>query len=124
MAFSQRRYNGFRGQVEFDKKRIVVSGKQEFSIFGYENFMSDENYELLHLVLPPDEEIQFVEFIEDIVPKYLFLIIKNTKTKQTNLYIKLIKKNNQYFEDKKSDSASVKYETNQSFATAPKDLRA
>ena len=57
MAFSQRRYNGFRGQVEFDKKRIVVSGKQEFSIFGYENFLSDENYELLKMVVQPDEEI-------------------------------------------------------------------
>jgi hypothetical protein len=57
MAFSQRRYNGFRGQVEFDKKRIVVAGKQEFSIFGYENFMSETNYELLRVVLQPDEEI-------------------------------------------------------------------
>ena len=57
MAFSQRRYNGFRGQVEFDKKRTVVAGKQEFSIFGYENFMSDTNYELLRVVLQPDEEI-------------------------------------------------------------------
>ena len=78
MSFSQRRYNGFRGQVEFDKKRIVVSSKQEFSIFGYENFMSDVNYELLHVSVAPHEEIQFIDFIEDIVPKYLFMIINNT----------------------------------------------
>lgn len=57
MSFSQRRYNGFRGQTEFDKKRILVSGKNEFSIFGYENYMSDVNYELLHVILNSNEEI-------------------------------------------------------------------
>jgi hypothetical protein len=40
--------------------------------------MNDVNYELLHVALPSHEEIQFIDFIEDIVPKYLFMIINNT----------------------------------------------
>jgi hypothetical protein len=97
MSFSQRRYNGFRGQVEFDKKRIIVASKNEFSVIGYENYMSDVNYELLHAIVAMDEEICLIEFIEDIVPKYIFMIVNNTRTKQSNLYIKLIKKNPNFF---------------------------
>ena len=62
--------------------------------------------------MKPDEEIQFIDSIEDIVPKYLFLIVNNTKTKQTSLYIKLIKKNDQYFDEKSKAQESVKYEKN------------
>lgn len=47
MSFSQRRYHGFRNHVEFDKKRILLAGSNEFSIHGYENCMSDVSCELV-----------------------------------------------------------------------------
>jgi hypothetical protein len=47
LNFSQRRYEGFRGRTEFDKKRILMSGKQKFSIHSFENYMQDEAVVLL-----------------------------------------------------------------------------
>ena len=91
LSFSQRRFNGFRGQIEFDKKRILVSSKNEFSIYGYESYMSDVNYELLRVTMGDSDEIRYIDFIEDVVPKYLFMIVNNRDTKQSNLFIKLIK---------------------------------
>ena len=93
MSASQRRYHGFRNHVEFDKKRILLSSTNQFSIHGYENYMSDVSYELLHHQLSSDEEIKYIDFIEDIVPKYLFMIVNNTVKKESYLYIKLICKN-------------------------------
>ena len=93
MSFSQRQYHGFRNHVEFDKKRILVSNTNQFSIHGYENCMSDASYELLNHQLSCEEEIKYVDFIEDIVPKYLFMIVNNTVKKESYLYIKLICKN-------------------------------
>ena len=55
--------------------------------------MSDKYYELLHEELDEGEEIVYINFIEDIVPKYLFVIINNTETKESFLHIKFIKKN-------------------------------
>ena len=48
LDFSQRRYNGFRNQIEFDKKRIVIAGDNEYSVHGYESFLRDTSYVLLH----------------------------------------------------------------------------
>ena len=100
LSFSQRRFSGFRGHIEFDKKRIMVASKNSFRILGYENFSSDENYELLCETLEDYEEIKYIDFIEDVVPKYLFMIVNDTKIKQSNLYIRLIKKNEAYFNRK------------------------
>ena len=44
-------------------------------------------------------EIKYINFIEDIVPKYLFLIANDTENKVSYLYIKYIKKNDQFFKD-------------------------
>ena len=98
LSFSQRKFNGFRGHVEFDKKRIVVASKNTFRVLGYENFSSDLKYELLYETLEEHEEIKYIDFIEDVVPKYLFMIVNDTKAKQSNLYIRLIKKNEAYFD--------------------------
>ena len=100
MAFSQRKYHGFRNHVEFDKKRIVVSGTNEFSIYGYTNSTSETSYKLLHQQLGPGDEIKYADFIEDVVPKYLFMIINNTTRKESYLYIKLICKNKEFFSGK------------------------
>jgi len=48
MSFSQRRFNGFRGQTEFDKKRILVCGPHSFSIYGVDALSGDISYKLLH----------------------------------------------------------------------------
>lgn len=63
--------------------------------------MSDVSYELLHHQLGPDEEIKYIDFIEDIVPKYLFMIVNNAAKKESYLYIKLICKNQEFFDRKK-----------------------
>ena len=55
--------------------------------------MSDASYELLNHQLSCDEVIKYIDFIEDIVPKYLFMIVNNTEKKESYLYIKLICKN-------------------------------
>ena len=107
MAFSQRKYHGFRNHVEFDKKRILVSGTNEFSIYGYVNSTSDTSYKLLHHQLGPDDEIKYADFIEDIVPKYLFMIINNTTKKESYLYIKLICKNKEFFSGKTQESETT-----------------
>ena len=81
LSFSQRRYQGFRNHTEFDKKRILVAGKNSFRILGYENYSSDVNYELLYESFGDHEEIKYIDFIEDVVPKYLFIIVNDTKNK-------------------------------------------
>ena len=43
--------------------------------------MSDKCHELLHEMVQPYEEIIYINFIEDVVPKYLFVIINNVQTK-------------------------------------------
>jgi len=49
LSFSQRRFQGFRGRTEFDKKRILVSGEHSISIYGYESIMHDSSYLLCHI---------------------------------------------------------------------------
>ena len=44
-------------------------------------------------------EIKYINFIEDIVPKYLFLIANDTENKVSYLYIKYIKKNDHFFKE-------------------------
>ena len=53
LAFSQRKYLGFRGRYEFDKKRILAAGKDQFSIFGYDH--RKNVYELLRYKLDDSE---------------------------------------------------------------------
>ena len=58
-----------------------MSGKNSFRILGYENYSSDVNYELLYETFGDHEEIKYIDFIEDVVPKYLFIIVNDTKSK-------------------------------------------
>jgi len=88
LSFSQRRYQGFRNRTEFDKKRIVLSSKQAYAVHAYDNYMSDTTTILLEEEFPTGHEIMFIDFLEDTVPKYLFLIVNNTMTKTSNLFIK------------------------------------
>ena len=101
MNFSQRRYQGFRGKTEFDKKRIVLNSKNTFSVHGYENYMCQSTYVLFEEQLPENLEIAFINFIEDINPKYLLVIINDTLTSTSSLYLKQIVKNELYFDDGK-----------------------
>lgn len=87
LNFSQRRYEGFRGKVEFDKKRIIVSSKNKYSVHGYENYMCDRAFVLLEEELPDYEEIVYINFIEDIVPKFIIMIVNNTKDKKSRIVL-------------------------------------
>lgn len=44
-------------------------------------------------------QIIYINFIEDIVPKYLFLIVNDTESMKSYFYIKLIKKNEEFFKN-------------------------
>ena len=57
-------------------------------------------YEILKETLEPNFEIRYIEFIEDIVPKYLVLIINDTQKQESFLQIKHIIKNQKYLEKK------------------------
>jgi len=60
---------------------------------------------LLEETLPDHEEIAFISFLEDIVPKYIILIINDTKVKSSRLYLKQIKKNDLFFDTGKDDES-------------------
>jgi len=57
-------------------------------------------YEILKETLEPNMEIRYIEFIEDIVPKYLVLIVNDTQKHESFLQIKHIIKNQKYLEKK------------------------
>ena len=97
LSFSQRKYLGFRNQKEFDKKRILVASKNQITIYSQEMATW---YEILKETLEPNEEIRYIEFIEDIVPKYLVLIVNDTQKHESFLKIKHILKNQKYLEKK------------------------
>jgi len=65
LSFAQRRFIGFRNRYEFEKKRLVVANKHEFSVVGYDH--RKHVYELLRQGVgdKANEEIRFVDFLED-----------------------------------------------------------
>lgn len=99
LNFSQRRYEGFRGKVEFDKKRLVMSSKNKYSVFSYENYMCDKAYLLLEEELADHDEIVYLNFIEDIVPKFIILIVNDTRAKKSRIMLQQIVKTEEFFKD-------------------------
>ena len=93
LAFSQRRYIGFRGRQEFEKKRIVIGNGESYSVIGYDH--RKHVYELLRQSVsdPENQEIRFVSFLEDSQPYYLLILVYDKIQEKTNLQIMEIKKN-------------------------------
>jgi hypothetical protein len=61
--------------------------------------MTDNSYLLAEETLPDNMEVKYINFIEDVVPKYLFLIANDTENMISYLYIKFITKNEEFFEN-------------------------
>lgn len=99
LNFSQRRYEGFRGKVEFDKKRLVMSSKNKYSVYSYENYMCDKAYLLLEEELAEHDEIVYLNFLEDIVPKFIILIVNDTSAKKSRIMVQQIVKTPEFFRD-------------------------
>ena len=65
MSFSQRRFIGFRNRLEFEKKRLIIASRHDYSILGYDH--RNNVYGLLKGEVSDrsDEEIVFIDFLED-----------------------------------------------------------
>jgi hypothetical protein len=49
--------------------------------------MCDKAFVLLEEELPENEEIMYINFIEDIVPKFIIMIINDTKDKKSRIVL-------------------------------------
>ena len=78
-------------------------------MYGFESNVTGKNYELLSVQYPDHMEIKFAEFIEDVVPKYIVMVINDNRKKISHLQVKQIKKNTEFFENKASPSPVNKY---------------
>ena len=58
----------------------------------YEN-LCETTCVLVEENLNPGEEIVYIDFLEDIVPKYLLMIVNDLKEQKSHLYIKHLIKN-------------------------------
>jgi len=47
LQFSQRRFAGFRSKIEFDKKRLILSNRNSFQVYGYDNYAMNNAHLLL-----------------------------------------------------------------------------
>ena len=92
VSFSQRRYIGFRNRYEFEKKRILFANKHTFSVVGYDH--RKHVHELMRQSLEDEseQEIRFIDFIEDSQPSYLLMLIYDHSTQKTSLKILQFKK--------------------------------
>ena len=95
LGFSQRRFIGFRNRYEFEKKRLIVASKKQYSVVGYDH--RKHVYELLRSEVENEqnEEIRFIDFLEDSQPQYLLILTANKQTRKTSLQIMHIKKDEQ-----------------------------
>ena len=92
VSFSQRRYIGFRNRYEFEKKRILFSNRQTFSVVGYDHRKHVHELTRKSLEEDSDQEIRFIDFIEDSQPSYLLMLVYDQSTKKTSLQILQFKK--------------------------------
>ena len=92
LGFSQRRFIGFRNRYEFEKKRLIVASSSQYSVVGYDH--RKHVFELLRSGISDEqnEEIRFIDFLEDSQPQYLLILTANKGTKKTSLQIMHIKK--------------------------------
>jgi hypothetical protein len=72
LSFAQRKFIGYRQEVEFDRKRILVGSKKKFKIFGFD--INEKAQEMLYATVPEAEEIIYLDFADDCVPCLLILV--------------------------------------------------
>lgn len=82
---------GYRNRAEFDKKRLIISSKKDFVIYGYD--YEKKAYKLLGESVGKQEEIIYTGFIEDKNPSFFLQITYDSGKRQTSLKILKIKKN-------------------------------
>ncbi|CDW75572.1 UNKNOWN [Stylonychia lemnae] len=97
LSFSQRKHLGFRNRFEFDKKRLIIGSKREFSVVGYDH--NKNVYELYKQCVSYDEEIRHIQFIEDHVPSFVFLITFNKLEQKSYFKILKLRKNKDFQKD-------------------------
>lgn len=95
LGFAQRRFIGFRNRFEFEKKRFIVANRHYYSVIGYDH--RKHVFELLRgeVADKTNEEIRFIDFLEDSQPQYLLILTACKATKKTSLQIMHIKKDSQ-----------------------------
>mmetsp|Transcript_29651 Transcript_29651/g.45196 ORF Transcript_29651/g.45196 Transcript_29651/m.45196 type:complete len:135 (-) Transcript_29651:1629-2033(-) len=59
--------------------------------------MSDSSFELYSEKLCDHLEVKFIDFIEDVVPKYLLMVINDSRDRKSYLYVKHLVKNKKFF---------------------------
>ncbi|TNV84806.1 hypothetical protein FGO68_gene2559 [Halteria grandinella] len=80
VSFSQRRLRGFRGRIEFDKKRILVVSKKRIRVYGYKQILPNQppsekqlfevvNYEFF--AQEADQELIYAVFTDDYDPRVI-----------------------------------------------------
>jgi hypothetical protein len=76
---------------------------------------------LLEKKYPENFEIVFINFLEDVVPTYIFLILNDIEKHESHLYIKHILKDETYFaSDTESEKSTRK--PNHGFMERPHDV--
>lgn len=91
---------GFRGGLEFDKKRILLASKEEIAIFGYDQL--ERPFEILNEPLEQfidetyqDSEVILVGFIEEFSSKYIILVGSSKKQRATEFLLFKLSMNNE-----------------------------
>ena len=97
LAFSQRRFDGYRGVSQFDKKRILIAGKKEFAVHEYDPVKRELGCQLVSQQLGEDYEIVYFDFLEDLVPKYILIVENDTVKRESYLAIWGITKRSDFF---------------------------
>ena len=106
-GFSQRRFIGFRNRFEFEKKRLIVGNKKAYSIVGYDH--RKHVYELLRQEVADkeNEEIRYIDFLEDSQPQYVLILTSNKQTRKTSLQIMQVKKDQQVRDESNAVYAAI-----------------
>ena len=79
LKFGQRRFKGFRESYQFDKKRILVVTKRSYSVFEFEPVKRALYNKLVEEQFDENYEIVYADFLEDLNPKYVLLVINNIR---------------------------------------------
>lgn len=66
LSFSQRKFRGFRGQYEFDRKRLLIASETGFCILSYD--IDEKPLVLIDTSVSDNEVIKYIGFIDDEKP--------------------------------------------------------
>ena len=78
--------------MQFDKKRIIVAGKNSYSVHEFDSVKRELSTKLVEENLNSGFELLYANFLEDMVPKYVMLVINDTNARRTYLTVKTIVK--------------------------------